>query len=167
MRAAILIWAVTLWQSFAAAGETNRAPMECLLALPSLELRVVTQQDPAQVLAAQEEVASPVRLTDVRTNTDTAGVTLARTGAASFDQFSLTTRASDLEMRVYRRLEEGGYLTRREPETPLSHFMDRTFSPEEIHLGKGKAVAGCTLYTAIKRKNPLCLLNPLFLFVSW
>ena len=38
---------------------------------------------------------------------------------------------------------------------------------KEIHLGKGKAVAGCTLYTAIKRKNPLCLLNPLFLFVSW
>ena len=70
-------------------------------------------------------------------------------------------------MQIYRRLDEAGYLTRPEPETPLSHFLDSTFSPEVIHLGKGKAVAGCSIYTAIKHKNPLCLLNPMVLFFSW
>ena len=43
--------------------------------------------------------------------------------------------------------------------------LDKTFSPEVIHFRK--ADMSCTLFTAYKRKNPFCLLNPIFFNVSW
>lgn len=43
--------------------------------------------------------------------------------------------------------------------------LNNTFSPEVIHYRK--ADVSCTIYTAIKRKNPFCLLNPIFFNVSW
>jgi len=39
------------------------------------------------------------------------------------------------------------------------------FEPEVIHLRK--VDISCSAITAIKRKNPLCLLNPIVLNVSW
>lgn len=66
---------------------------------------------------------------------------------------------------VYRRLEEGGYLTRLEPQSSVEQCVDSLFRPEVLHLRK--VTVACTLVTAIKRKNPLCLLNPVFLNVSW
>ncbi len=67
----------------------------------------------------------------------------------------------------YRRLEEGGYLTRREliSKNVFDRCMDAVFEPEVIHLRK--IDVSCSLVTAIKRKNPLCLINPIILNVSW
>lgn len=53
------------------------------------------------------------------------------------------------------------YLTRSEP----GSFVESFFTPEVIRVGK--ASVSCTLVTAIKRKNPLCLLNPFVFQVSW
>ena len=43
--------------------------------------------------------------------------------------------------------------------------LDHTFSPAVIHYRK--ADMSCTLFTAFKRKNAFCLLNPIFFNVSW
>jgi len=148
-----------------ASAETNNA-LTLSFALPAAQLRSVRDKEEAK---KAEEVSQPERTlqflnTSGRTN-------LLEFAATEFEPvaektFSVSVRGSDLEMEVCKRLEEGGYLTRPEPETPLEHFLDRTFSPEVIRLGRnGKA--SCTLYTAIVRKNPLCLLNPMFLFISW
>ena len=67
----------------------------------------------------------------------------------------------------YERLERGGYLRR--PELPtenrLYRFVNATFEPEVIHLGK--ASVSCSLITALKKKNPLCLIDPIFFHLSW
>jgi hypothetical protein len=137
-----------------------------MLAVPSLQLRSLGSQGQKSLLPVEGESdnsqaqASPVLADPFR-------LEIAEVKTSPTLEFSASSRLTEREMQIYRRLDEAGYLTRPEPETPLSHFLDSTFSPEVIHLGKGKAVAGCTLYTAIKRKNPLCLLNPMVLFFSW
>ena len=74
---------------------------------------------------------------------------------------------SELGERIYRRLEQGGYLTRPEPrsENFFVRSIDAIFEPEVVRVG-GFSVS-CSVITAIKRRNPLCLINPLVLHVSW
>jgi hypothetical protein len=48
----------------------------------------------------------------------------------------------------------------------LGRAFDSVFRPEEFRVGKATTVS-CSILTAIKRKNPFCLLNPIFLNVSW
>ena len=136
---------------------------------PALQLRALAGQPEghAQTVVALEDETSCLRITETLQDQNTSALTLDEMGTPPVVELSLSSRLTEREMQVYRRLDEAGYLRPPEPETPLSHFLDGTFSPEVIHLGKGKAVAGCTLYTAIKRRNPLCLLNPLVLFFSW
>jgi|SRR6185369_10683702 hypothetical protein len=59
------------------------------------------------------------------------------------------------------------YLTRPEPpsESGVVRFVEGVFKPEVIQVGKTSV--SCSVLTAIKRKNPLCLLNPIFFGVSW
>jgi hypothetical protein len=83
------------------------------------------------------------------------------------EQMTLTSDERDLALRIYDRLEKGGHLTRREPrsDNAFVRSMDAVFEPEVIRIGK--VSVSCSIITAIKRKNPLCLINPLFLGVSW
>ena len=60
------------------------------------------------------------------------------------------------------------YLVRAEGpvfEHGVNRFMDQVFRPEEIQVGKHYVSSSIT--TAIKRKNPFCLLNPIVFQVSW
>lgn len=54
-----------------------------------------------------------------------------------------------------------------EPTDRLSRCLDSVFRPEVFRVGK--TTIECSLLTAIKRKDPLCLLNinPFFLRVTW
>jgi len=70
-----------------------------------------------------------------------------------------TLNDGGLPSRVIR--SDQFYLTRPEP---LS-FADGIFRPEVVHLGKTSV--SCSLLTALKRKNPLCLLNPIVFQLSW
>jgi len=72
---------------------------------------------------------------------------------------------------LMHRIEDGGYgisdvQNRR---SALSRAFDRRmnaiFAPEPIKIGHARL--GFSPYTAIKRKNPLCLLNPVPLIFSW
>jgi hypothetical protein len=58
-------------------------------------------------------------------------------------------------------------LTRPEPrsENVFVRGVEDIFEPEVVRLGK--TTFTCSLLTAIKRKNPLCLINPIFLQLSW
>ncbi len=51
------------------------------------------------------------------------------------------------------------------PPKSSGNFIESAFRTEVYHVGKTKI--SCSLLTAIKRKNPLCLLNPIFLNISW
>jgi hypothetical protein len=59
------------------------------------------------------------------------------------------------------------YLTQAEPlpHGAVARTLDRIFSPEIVHVGKIPVSA--SIVTAIKRKNPLCLLNPIFFQISF
>ncbi len=100
------------------------------------------------------------RASDVATN---------RTDAVFQEPWSTIDEARmDLLMR---RIEEGGYgtSTAERDRSALSRAMERSvntlFMPEPIKLGH--AQLGFSPYTAIKRKNPFCLLNPIPLALSW
>jgi hypothetical protein len=83
------------------------------------------------------------------------------------DQMSSVSGVSDFDLQMFYRLERAGYLTPAAPpsDNRFFRFVDNTFLPEVIHYRK--VDVSCTLVTAIKRKNPLCLLNPLFFNLSW
>jgi hypothetical protein len=83
------------------------------------------------------------------------------------EQMSLTSKASTLDLELYERLARGGYLTAPKPrsEHPFARSLDAIFEPEFIRIGK--TTVACSIVTAIKRKNPLCLINPMFFNVSW
>lgn len=87
--------------------------------------------------------------------------------AASSESMELSSSQSQFFRQIYRQLDEGGYLTKPEvkPDGFLARFAE-SFEPEVIHLGKHTTLS-CTLITAIKHKNPLCLINPVFLVLSW
>lgn len=68
--------------------------------------------------------------------------------------------------RLYRKLDEGGHLERRhKSDSRLARAMDAVFSPEVIQIGATQIAF--SPYTAIRRKNPFCLLNPVPIAVSW
>jgi len=85
----------------------------------------------------------------------------------SFETTSASGSLSGVSLQIYERLERAGYLTR--PELPSEDRLDRLvntiFVPEPIQFRK--ASVSCSIVTAIKRKNPLCLINPIFLDIRW
>lgn len=81
---------------------------------------------------------------------------------------ALSSRAAaDAEFRIYRQWSEGGYLVRppRESDNRVVRYLNTTFKPAPLRFGKTKV--HCSLVAAIKHKNPLCLLNPIVLNISW
>jgi hypothetical protein len=85
----------------------------------------------------------------------------------SFEATSAGGGLSGLSLQIYDRLEKGGYLTRAElpSEDRLDRLVNTIFVPEPIQFRK--VSVSCSIINAIKRKNPLCLLNPIFLDVRW
>lgn len=80
--------------------------------------------------------------------------------------FSVSVSREDMDLyRAYRNfgLIQPPVLVSRDP---LTRGLEAVFRPEEFHLGR-TATFSCSLATAIKRRDPLCLLNPTFLNLSW
>ena len=85
--------------------------------------------------------------------------------------YAFSYRRSDLfpgriDPELYKRLEAYGCLTPHSPppDNAFTRAM-RIFEPEVVHIGQFDVA--CSIITAIKRKNPLCLLNPMVLNVAW
>src|SRR5690349_2244663 len=62
------------------------------------------------------------------------------------------------EREAFDRLVRGGYLNAPKPPTDnrLERLLNSTFEPEVLHFHK--VSVSCSAITAIKRKNPLCLI---------
>lgn len=83
------------------------------------------------------------------------------------DQIILDSYPGEFDYRAYRLLHQSDFLRRPEPppDDLFSRLAIEIFVPETFRIGK--TTVACSLVTAIKRKNPLCLLNPNVLNVSW
>jgi hypothetical protein len=128
-------------------GQSNTpAGTPVRFSLPSIRLRADLQAE-IEKSAPAVPVSTPVALS-------TPAVAL---------ESSLS--ASEFHSRIIRSDEF--YLTRAElpADSGVVRFLENTFTPEVVHIGKVPVT--CSIITAIKRKNPLCLLNPLFFQVSW
>jgi hypothetical protein len=145
------------------AAQTNCAKPTLFL-LPEIELRP---------LASQSETAAPELQYRARTNS-LWELSLARPNADAQTNAPITTAeftsdftTTSLEREVYDKLERGGYLTRQDSgsDIPMVRWLGSTFEPAVFHIGKVSVC--CSLVTAIKNRNPLCLLNPMVLGASW
>jgi hypothetical protein len=133
--------------------------------LPSLQLRP---------FSSESETTSPKPSSETRENlgfqivsSQPVQISLSYDTKPSRLVAELTLKDTQRELEIYRRLEAGGYLTRQNPtsDNALDRALDSAFLPATIHFRKFDL--SCSLVTAIQRKNPLCLLNPIFLNVSW
>jgi hypothetical protein len=85
----------------------------------------------------------------------------------AFEATSPNGGLNGFSLQIYERLEKGGYLTK--PELPsedrLDLLVNSIFVPEPVQFAKVSVT--CSIVTAIKRRNPLALLNPIFLDIRW
>ena len=83
------------------------------------------------------------------------------------DQMTLVRYSGEFDYPTYRLVHEGGPLKHSEPASDdlFSRVINGIFVPETFRIGK--TTVCCSVFTAIERKNPLCLLNPIVLNVSW
>ena len=144
----------------ATAAETNAVPQsDRLFILPEPQLRLFFAGPvPSRNAGSQREVnlsSLPAAIIPAHTETQRPGAfTLSTDGdGGNFRSYQFTQHQLD-QFPPLRRTEDPG-----------SRFFESIFQPEEFRVGKTKVA--CSLLTAIKRKNPLCLLNPIVLNVSW
>jgi hypothetical protein len=87
--------------------------------------------------------------------------------SGSGQHVALDTLSGDNEF--HSRLLRSGqfYLTAPEPESEnrFVRAAEALWTPEVVKVGKTSISS--PIITAVKRKNPLCLLNPLFFQASW
>jgi hypothetical protein len=83
------------------------------------------------------------------------------------EPMSLNMDPNDRDFQLHRRLKDDfdSIRQKQSPDDGFARCVDSLFRPEVLHIGK--TYISCSLLTAIKRKNPLCLINPIFLTISW
>jgi len=151
-------------------GQTNSASSSrrlFCLHVPDLRVAMLEREPPTEWPQITETTISKSDIQFAQPDfTLTLDSTDARQGPPP-EPMSAEARERASMLRYHERLERGGYLTRPEPpsENRLVRVAESTFRPEVFKIGQTSV--SCTIVTAIKRKNPLCLLNPLVLTVSW
>jgi hypothetical protein len=151
-------------------GQTN-SPSPSLFSLPSAQLRPLETEVPHESTDARSDTdrslfeADPIELDDP--NADSVGLPNYAEKEQHEDQMMLVRYPGEFDYHTYRLVHENTVLKRDEPER--DDFISRTvaaiFVPEPVKIGR--TTVCCSLITAIKRKNPLCLFNPMVLNVSW
>jgi hypothetical protein len=138
-----------------------------LLLLLASGVELLAQTD--QPVCRTELFSAPVielRLADAAPAKETAIATKV-TAANSFEATHSNEGFSRTASELYARLDREGYLAR--PEAPSENRLVRlaksSFEPEVIHWRK--VSISSPVITAVKRKNPLCLISLTFLDVRW
>ena len=144
------------WSAVSCSGQTNTSTATPLgFSVPPMRLRGEL------VVETENDVGG--------TNSDKAAPTISLSTPAAVETPSVALQSSLSDAEFSSRVIRSGefYLTRAEPpaDSGVVRFVEGIFTPEVIHLGKVQVA--CPIVTAIKRKNPLCLLNPLVFQVSW
>jgi hypothetical protein len=152
------------------AGQTNSlsaAPRLFSLSAPGLRQPVSESQKSVPASAPTDTEGSLPQVASVNPEKSSSDATVKTNSIAPPDQMVLASRLSDFDFQIVYRLDKAGYLTRPEPpsDNRFDRIMDSTFRPEVFHFRK--VDVECSLITAIKRKNPLCLLNPIFFNMTW
>ncbi len=151
-----------------ASGQTNSTQVpHPPLPVPALELRPVSESDPASPALGLFAGEPQLRLVSELGKPETFNTPVGEPATIVTPPVPTEYFESDFDLKLYRRLEENGYLERPEPpsENLLVRYTDAIFVPDVVRVGK--ADVRSSILTAIKRRNPLCLLNPAFLQISW
>jgi hypothetical protein len=159
----IVFWALGL-SCLSAWSQTNCDPSASkLFAMPHAELRRLDSHSEKLHQTASSDVEQSQVAAAPRPSLDSSR---AVTGDFS-SHWTLDNFRSDFDRRMYQRLEDGGYLERPTPnsENRFDRCVTAIFKPEVFQVGKTSV--SCSLLTAIKRRNPLCLINPIFFNLSW
>jgi len=121
--------------------------------------------------AMQSPTADPGNELTLETPLPQPAVTSPRLAAESdpsdsSEPLTLNTEQA-LMLRYYERVDRGGYLTPppRPPDNLYARTVNAIFQPEVMRVGK--TFVAFSPITAIKRKNPLALLNPIVLNIAW
>jgi hypothetical protein len=149
------------WMALTAVAETNSIPkFTQLFIFPEPHLRAEFAKLSSSRIDLQQREAnsgsSPTEISPAHLETQHS------------DSLILTGRGDRDVQRYYLRQRDFGFIPPAHVSNdPLTRACDSVFRPEEFHVGK--TTVSCSILTAIKRKNPLCLINvnPYFLKVSW
>ena len=142
--------------ALAANGQTNALEM---FAMPGPGLRVSHADTPAAPeKALLDEIGPDIRSVPAKTtwqggNLRSELLIASGDGDDYFRHYFMAHGNSGLEKPI-------------PPLSPVVHALDTVFRPAEIRIGRTSALS-CSLWTAIQRKNPLCLLNPIVFNISF
>jgi hypothetical protein len=167
MRILFVLWCEAGFACAAFAGSTNDWPKGGPGFAMHVQLRMpVAAPKPTAPEGSLADGRGP-RLDAVSARTDDVPRSSRSQLSAVSEPALLSGHRQDHELEVFHRLDRAGFFERpqRPSDSAVVRWAEGTFQPEVLGVGKTKVT--CSLLTAIKRKNPLCLVNPLFLNVSW
>ena len=142
--AGVMFWTSVVWSR----AQTNSPASD--FSLPPMELRTELTLDspppaaPSPFPSHMLDTNSPSR--DVSANTPDTASALQSYNIRS-DRFYLVPPVEQA------------------PESPLGRALNSIAGPEVVKLGN--KTLECSAITAVKRKNPLCLINATFLKMTW
>jgi len=178
---AVSLIATTLG-ALACFSQTN-SPAPCQwFSLPSPQLRTLTQvaDSPTSVLSNEttsvrfslhdsQSVSKSLLITETHATAAPAWEADLEISATNRlpERMTLVGPLGESDLRNYRWLDENGYLKRPpvKSDNAFVRVANNIFEPTPVRIGKTTVV--CSIITAIKKKNPLCLLNPMVLSISW
>lgn len=164
MRSAVfrrVIVAVVVGMALTAAAQTNSFSQYMRwFIIPKPHLRTV-YTEPAESRADPQD--GQVNLYSLPAEIRSADLKIQRSDRVAL---SMDRGDGDVE-RYYLRQRDYGFISpARVSDNLVVRALDSVFRPEEFHVGRTTTVS-CSILTAIKRKNPFCLINPIILDVSW
>jgi hypothetical protein len=157
-------------------GQTNCPVPMGWLSVPHVEMKRFECEPSAAVQTRRIEASGPAMSRQVLAAPAVSANVSTNNMSPELGEMALNSSDhADLfqTMDVYRRLDEGGYLTKPyRPDGLLAREMDSMYRPEVFHVGK--TTIRCSLVSAIKHKDPLCLFNlddpesnPSVVFFKW
>jgi len=168
MNKAFLVASIMLFCCSDSRSQTNGTLVESnLFSLTQLQLRLPVLRSPHSTQSAAISVVNELKL-GPPLPTQPESIPASTTNTTHFtNTLNQATSGTFSDMSPYPARELGSFLTKRDPEAQslLRHPVDTIFEPETLRLGKVNF--SCSIVTAIKRRDPLCLLNPAFLGLSW
>ena len=149
-------------------GETN-APLASpqLFSLPGIQLRLPFAESKEGVQRLTTNLDEELTSETVPKSEEASPSLAAESTPGDSPEPKTLTNEELLMLGYYERLERGGFLTppTRPPENLYTRTVNAIFQPEVMHVGK--TFVSFSPITAIKRKNPLALLNPIVLNIAW
>ena len=167
-KTSVILFVVALG-CLSSSGQTNPIAPRQWFSLPAPQLRRLLPQETVGTKSSDDFSALPA---NSLSSEPPARLTIQGTARFSQDdrlpdQMALAWYPGEFDFRAYRMIEEKGYLKRPtlESDSAFVRVVNGIFEPTTFRIGK--ATVACSVVTAIKKKNPLCLINPLVLSISW